>query len=106
MINYKKLRKEIKQLSTRSDVADILRYVGYEVNNDFKFRLRADENTPSASISKLGQITDFGTGWSGDIVSVLYDFHGISLGEATVYSAKLLNIDVERFDDEKSSKNK
>lgn len=72
----------------------MLSFIGYEIDRNFKFKLR-DEKTPSACISKTGSITDFGSGWSGDIVSLLYEYKGISLGEATLYVAKLMDIPIQ-----------
>lgn len=97
-INYKKLRQELKANYTQINVAEILSFIGYEVNRDFKFKLR-DEKTPSSSISRNGIIRDFGSGYSGDIVSLLHEYKNISLGEAITYVAQLLNIDIERFKD-------
>ena len=96
MIDLKELRVELKQNYTQQNVAEILSFTGYEIYRSYKFKLR-DENTPSASISKMGTITDFGSGWSGDIVSILHEYKNIPLSEATIYVAKLMNIDVERF---------
>lgn len=99
MINLKKLRQELKDNYTQINVAEMLSFIGYEVNRDFKFKLR-HERTSSVSISRSGMISDFGSGWSGDIVSLLHEYKNISLGEATTYVAQLLNIDIERFKDE------
>jgi DNA primase len=96
MINYKLLRNEIKNHMTQQSCVEILSFIGYEIDHNYKFKLR-EERTPSASISKTGKITDFGNGYSGDIVSVMHEFKGIPLGEATIYVAHLLNIDIERF---------
>ena len=98
MIDFKLLRKEIKQNSTQENTAEILTYIGYEVDSNFKFRLREYEKTASTSISNTGKITDFGNGWSGDVVSIVHEFKNIPLGEATVYVAKLLDIDIRRFE--------
>jgi len=93
MISYKKLRAAIKDVSTQQSSTEILAFVGYEIDRNYKFKLR-DENTPSVSRATNGNIKDFGSGWSGDIVSVLHEYKDIPLGEATVYVAKLLNIDI------------
>lgn len=50
---------------------------GYEVDKNFKFKIRKDERTPSASIYKDGKIHDFGTGWHGDIVDFMIHFENI-----------------------------
>lgn len=98
-IKYKILRQELKANYTQINVAEMLSFIGYEVNRDFKFKLR-DEKTPSASISKNGMIRDFGSGFSGDIVSLLHEYKNIPLANATIYVAQLLNINIERFKDE------
>ena len=97
MTNCKLLRQDVKQNYTQDNVAEMLIFIGHEVSRSYKLRLRAEEKTPSASISRTGQITDFGNGWSGDIVAVLHEFKNIPLGEATMYVAKLLNIDIEKY---------
>lgn len=75
----------------------MLSFIGYEINRSRMLKIR-EENTPSASISRQGLIRDFGSsGWSGDIVAVLHEYKNIPLSEATIYVAKLMNIDVERF---------
>ena len=99
-INYKLLRQEIQQSSNQQNAAEILSFLGYEISKDFKFRLRGEEKTPSASISKVGRVMDFGTGESHDLVSILFSYHNTKLSDATCYVAKLLNIDIERFKNE------
>ena len=47
----------------RKKTALILMDLGYEVNAGWKFKIRKDERTPSASINSNGKIKDFGTGW-------------------------------------------
>ena len=56
--------------------------LGYEVNAGWKFKIRKDERTPSASINSNGKIKDFGTGWYGDIVDFLEKFCSYSKREA------------------------
>lgn len=96
-INYKKLRRELKQNYTQQNVAEMLSFVGYEVDRNYKLKLR-EERTPSSSISNDGSIIhDFGTGFSGDIVSVLHEYKNVSLHEAVVFVSQLLNVDIEKF---------
>jgi hypothetical protein len=94
MVDYKQLRYELKQNYDQYNVAAMLNFIGYDIDRNFKLKLR-DEKTPSASISKAGIITDFGSGWSGDIVSVIHEYKNVPLGEATLYIAKLLNIPIQ-----------
>ena len=96
MVDYISLRNELKQNYTKYNVVEVLSFMGYEIDRNFKFKLR-EENKPSTSISKSGLITDFGSGWSGDIVSLIHEYKAIPLGEATIYVAKLMNLDISRF---------
>lgn len=95
MIDLKILRVQLKDSLDRERVADILSFIGYEVTRDFKFRLREDEKTPSASIRRDGFIKDFGSGWSGDIVALLHEHHGQTLKDATHYVASCLGVRYE-----------
>ncbi len=90
------MRRELKQSYTQQNVAEILSFIGYEIDRNYKFKLR-EEKTSSVSVSKEGLIRDFGSGFSGDIISVLHEYKNVPLGEATIYVSKLLNIDIERF---------
>lgn len=96
MIDYKALRSQLKQNYTQQNVAEMLSFIGYEIDRNFKFKLR-DEKSPSASISKTGTITDFGSGWSGDIVSLIHEYKAMPLGEATLYVAKLMDIPIQEI---------
>jgi DNA primase len=96
MVDYKLLRNELKQNYTQHNTAEILSFIGYAIDRNFKFKLR-DENSSSASISKSGTITDFGSGWSGDIVSLIHEYKGMPLGEATLYVAKLMDIPIQEI---------
>ncbi len=74
---------------------DLITFIGYEVQRDFKFKLRADEKSASASIRSDGLIKDFGSGWSGDIVALLHEHHNQTLKEATLYVADCLGVKYE-----------
>lgn len=78
----------------RQTVASLLSFIGYEVQRDYKFRLR-DEKTASTSISASGYIKDFGSGWGGDFIDLLQEYKGMSFIEAVEYTAKALNIEVD-----------
>lgn len=95
MIDLKQVRAEIKSATDRNKTAELLSFIGYEVTRDFKFRLREDENTPSASINRDGNIKDFGSGWYGDIVALLHEHHGQTLKDATIYIADCLEVKYE-----------
>ncbi len=95
MIELKILRQMIKDSMDREKAADVLSFIGYEVRRDFKFKLREDEKTPSASIDRNGNIKDFGSGWYGDIIALLHEHHGQSLKDATIYIASCLGVRYE-----------
>ena len=95
MIDLKVLRLELKQSLNKEKVADILSFIGYDVRRDFKFKLRADEKTPSASIDRNGNIKDFGSGWYGDVIALLHEHHGQTLKDATLYVASCLGVRYE-----------
>ena len=82
----------IKSQLDRVAVAQLLSFMGYDIDRAYKFRLRPDERTPSASISRDGRVTDFGTGWSGDIFDVLQEHHGQSFKEALEWVKGCLNV--------------
>ncbi len=95
MIDLKILRAQIKEaLDSREKAAEILSFIGYSVDRNFKFKLR-DESTPSASINRDGNIKDFGDGWYGDVVAVLHEHHGKTLKDATLYIADCLGVRYE-----------
>lgn len=89
------LIKEIKLQLDQQEVIRILSYIGYEFNRTGKFRLRQDENTASASVGKDGNIKDFGSGWYGDVIAVLKEFHGLSTVDSTAYVADCLGVDYD-----------
>ena len=95
MVDLKQLRSQIKESLDREKVADILSFIGYTIQRDYKFKLREDEKTPSASIAPDGSIKDFGSGWYGDIVALLHEHHGQTLKDATLYIASCLGVRYE-----------
>ena len=90
-MDLKELRSQIKQSMDRDKVKAILEYLGYEVYRNYTFKLR-EERTPSASIRRDGYIKDFGSGWGGDIVALLHEYHATPLPEATKWVAQCLGI--------------
>ncbi len=79
-----------KQMLDRQSVLAIIIFMGYSINRNGKFRLREEERTPSASVDAQGRITDFGSGWRGDIFALLQEYHGLSFPEACEYVAECL----------------
>ena len=67
---------------TKEQTAEILNALGYQIDRSYKFKIR-DEHTSSASINpKDGKIKDFGSGWYGDIVDFLVEFHNYQQKDA------------------------
>lgn len=89
------LIKEVKLRLNQEEVIRILSYIGYEFNRNGKFKLRSEENTASAGVDRNGNIKDFGSGWYGDVISVLKEFHGLSTVDATRYIADCLGVNYE-----------
>ena len=81
-MDLKQLRAQIKESLDRDKVRAMLETLGCRVNRNFMFRLRPDDSTPSASIRRDGYIKDFGSGWGGDIVALIHEYHQIPLKEA------------------------
>ncbi len=94
-MNYKQLRSQIKESLDRDKVRAMLEALGYRVNRNYMFRLRPDDSTPSASIRRDGYIKDFGSGWGGDIVALIHEYHGSPLKEATLWVAECLGIRID-----------
>jgi len=78
MNDYALLKSHLNQ----DNVACIVVNCGYEVDKYYKFKIRKDERTPSASISKNGYIKDFGGNFSGDIFAFLHEIVGYSKPQA------------------------
>ena len=93
-MDLKELRHQIKLSLDREKVRAMLEVLGYEVDRDYKFAIR-EENTPSASIRQDGYIKDFGSGWGGDIVALIHEYHGTPLKEATLWVAQCLGIRID-----------
>ncbi|WP_281951891.1 hypothetical protein [Nitrosophilus kaiyonis] len=93
-MNLKDIRNQIKQSLDREKVRAMLEALGYEINRDYKFKIR-DERTPSTSIRRDGYIKDFGSGWGGDIVAFIHEHHNTPLKEATLWVAECLGIRYE-----------
>ncbi len=94
-MELKELRTQIKSNLDRDKVRALLEYLGYRVNRNYMFKLRQDDNTPSASIRRDGYIKDFGSGWGGDIVALIHEQHNTPLKEATIWVAQCLGISYE-----------
>lgn len=63
----------------KDDTRAILNYMGFAVNSAYKFKMRDTERTASASIDpKNGRISDFGSGWRGDIIAFYKEIYACS----------------------------
>ena len=94
-MDLKQIRAQIKESLDRDKVMAMLEALGYRVNRNYMFRLRPDDSTPSASIRGDGYIKDFGSGWGGDIVALIHEYHQTPLKEATVWVAQCLGIRID-----------
>ena len=92
IVDLKVLRQMVKDRIDREQTSDILSLSGYEVGRDWKFALREEEKTPSASIRQDGYINDFGGDFGGDIVALLHEERGMSLRDATLYVCDQMGI--------------
>ncbi len=91
MITESKLN-DIKSHLDAKTVSHILKHMGYEIFRGYKFKLR-DENTPSASIRYDGYIKDFGGYFSGDLITLLMEYHDMNFHEAVEYIATCLGVE-------------
>jgi len=89
MINYQSSEDidvlSIKSRLTREVVADIVSSCGFDINRKFMFKYRADERTPSASISPDLLIKDFGSDLSTDAIGFVMETKQMTFIEATNY---------------------
>ncbi len=72
-----------KQLS-QTLVSAILTFLGFQIDSNFKFKMR-DEQNASASISSQAYIKDFGGTFSGNILSFIMEVYSLSFIEAWTY---------------------
>ena len=93
MIPKEKL-DELRLHLDQQNVAMILTHIGYEIFRTYKFRLRKDEKTPSASIRYDGYITDFGGDFKGDVIALLQDHHDLTFTEAIIYVATCTGVEL------------
>ena len=80
--------------ASREAVASALSYLGYQIQRNWFFKLR-DERTASAYINKNGSIKDFGSGWFGDLIDLLKDYHHLNFKEAKEKAHELLGMPIE-----------
>ncbi len=91
MIEDNKLN-EVRDSLDGESTAHILQHIGYKIYSGSKFKLREDEKTPSVSIRRDGLIKDFGGDFTGDMIDVLKQYHGMSFEEAVKYVATCLGV--------------
>ncbi len=90
MIPDDKLHEIRNSLDLESTI-HILLYIGYKIYPGKKIKLREDEKTPSTSI-RDSLIKDFGGDFTGDVIDVLRQYHGMSFEDAVIYVATCLGI--------------
>ncbi len=83
-------KETVRQQLNHEVVVSILGFIGYTFNRRGMFKLRPEERTASASVDRFGRITDFGSGWRGDIFALLQEYHGLSFPEALEYVSTCL----------------
>lgn len=86
---------EVKALLTQEIVADIVRSLGFNVDRKFKFKMRPDEKTASASIAPATKdltIKDFGGDFNGDVFQFVEQQKGLKFYEALEYVADFVGI--------------
>lgn len=94
MISNEKLR-EVTESFNQQSVAAVVQHTGREIYRGYKFRLRVDEKSPSASIRrKDGYIKDFGGEFSGDLIDLLRQYNDMSFEEAVKYAATCLGVEL------------
>lgn len=86
--------QDIKSRLNREAVADIVSSCGYEVNRKFMFKWRAEERTPSASISPELLIKDFGSDLSTDAIGFVMEARQLSFQEASSYVAEFVGMKI------------
>ncbi|MFA6195269.1 MAG: toprim domain-containing protein [Sulfurimonas sp.] len=79
----------------RENMASALISLGYEVNRQWEFALRTEEKTPSAKINVDGRVHDYGSGFHGDLIDILQEYHRMDFVSAKKEAARLLNLKVE-----------
>jgi len=84
---------KLRERFDRDFVCEYLSHIGFEVNRSYKFRLREDERTPSASISPKGYIKDFGSEWGGDLIQLLIDYRSMSFKNAVEILSNYIGIE-------------
>ncbi len=90
-------KPKIEEIRLRLDqhaTAAILENAGYKMHKGYKFRLREDEKTPSASVRGDGLIKDFGGDFTGDIIDLLREYHDMSFVEAVNYVAICVGVEI------------
>ncbi len=95
--------------TSRENMASALMSLGYEISRNWQFTLRDGERTPSAKIYEDGGVYDFGSGWNGDLISVLQEYKGFkrfvdAKDEAERLLGQEIVVDFTKFDKSSSEK--
>ena len=78
---------QIKKFMDDEVIASILKFLGYSVSHDYKFKMR-DEKTASASIRYDGYIKDFGSTFSGSIIDFIMHVYDLTFVDSWKYIQK------------------
>lgn len=87
--NTKFTAKELLLMIDRDVVKYILNKLGFEINNNYKFKIR-EEKTASTSIATNGFIYDFGGVFKGNIINFLEKIYDLNFVNALNYLKKIL----------------
>ncbi len=85
--------EHLRAMLNRDIVADILESAGYELDRQYKFKLR-EERTPSAVLNADGWVHDYGSGFHGDVFKVLQS-RGMNFPDAKKIVMDCLGINSE-----------
>jgi hypothetical protein len=88
----KRKRYDIKRIQQYLDgemAKVILKFLGYEISHDNKFKMRPNESTPSTSIRDDGLIRDFGNDWSGRVVNFIMEVYNLDFITSFLYIQNL-----------------
>ena len=93
----------LNSMLTKEDIVSILNYFGFDAKLRTNFRLRPDDENPSASIfinNKNGivMIKDFGDDFTGDIFRTLKKYAGVPYRESADFIKKYLNLNENEID--------
>jgi len=94
--NLDELLYLVKDRIDKDTTISVLDTLGYNINRSGAFKLRSEEKTPSANVNpKNGNIKDFGSDESYDLIDILTQFHGMDFKGAVLYLCDYFGISYE-----------